>query len=321
MTIREHYKIGIDVGGTKTEIAVLNTKNEVVTRARCKTERSLGYEAWIKRVHDLITNENKNYNFLDQIDFLGIGLPGTIDPKQHMMTQGNSPMFIGKSVPTDLINTLQLSKTTRTAVDNDANCFLLAELKHGAIQLFSKQSLDQNKDQKNLNICAIGLTLGTGLGGAIYSHGHILRGARGAAGELGHMSIRPDGRRCYCGQFGCAEVYLSGTGIEASYQERNPKQPPLSADEIFKNYRNKDPFCQSTVQEYIDIWVQYLSNLVNIFDPHVFVIGGGLSKEPEIYQNIQNRLSEHCFLSPTPPPILKNQLGGSAGSIGAALLE
>jgi fructokinase len=171
--------------------------------------------------------------------------------------------------------------------DNDANCFALAEAYYGAgAEWASQNGIPMGE------LCMIGITLGTGVGGGIIVRGELVRGRRGGAGEVGHMTLVPKGRDCYCGRFGCAEQYLSG--------------------EAFK---------KDSIEDYRASLVMFLSNLSNCFDPHVIVLGGGVSQQAGIYENMSERLSKECFLTANPPAVLAHKGGDSAGVIGAALLS
>jgi fructokinase len=139
----------------------------------------------------------------------------------------------------------------------------------------------------------------------------------GGGGELGHTVLHSNGNSCYCGRLGCAEQYLSGPAIEALYPNKNEK---LSSKEIFEKAKEGDALCKVTVHAYQENLVQFLTNLTNIFDPHFIVLGGGVSNQDEIRNNIEKKISEKCFLKSFPPKIYKHKFGDSAGVIGALLL-
>lgn len=315
MSERKKIHIGIDVGGTKTEVAFL-TESTILKRVRMQTDRNADYTNFIERITTLIDTElDQLQTNDDQVTFIGAGLPGSVHPFKQVMIQGNTSMFIGKPFLNDVCEQMGWTTLPRR-IDNDANCFLMAEARMGITQEWIKE---RNIPKEEL--CLVGLTLGTGLGGSIFMNQRILHGGRGGAGELGHITLRTHGRKCYCGKSGCAEAYLSGTGIEASFKQRDSQGPTLTSRQIFDQARKGDPICKAVVQEFTDLWVEFLSNLSNAFDPHAFIIGGGVSAEPEVYAGVSDRLSRECFLTANPPAVLQNRLGDSAGSIGAALLN
>jgi fructokinase len=134
------------------------------------------------------------------------------------------------------------------------------------------------------------------------------------------MTLVEAGRPCYCGKHGCSEQYLSGPAFEHFFQTHTETLKPLSGKEIFELAEQNNPFAISAIESYRDRLVEFLSNLSNLLDPHVIVLGGGMSTQRRIYEGMSERLSKACFLTKEPPAVIRNELGGSAGVIGAALL-
>lgn len=313
--------LGIDVGGTKTEVCLLKTSkvDSQVFRVRMPTERQGTRDQFFQRLKSLLkTTLQENQVKWNQIQTLGVGLPGSIDPKKQILREGSVPFFKGIDLRTVFSKELSLeSKPFEGEIqfDNDANCFALAETYDGAGK---KWALSNGVSPKDL--CLIGVTLGTGVGGGLIVNGKLIRGRRGGAGEIGHMTLVEAGRACYCGKLGCAEQYLSGPAFESFFNSRTEMLHPLSGKEIFGLADKNDPFAVSAIESYRDRLVYFLSNLSNLLDPHVIVLGGGMSTQKRIYEGMSERLSQECFLTLDPPAVIPNELGGSAGVIGAALL-
>ncbi len=313
--------LGIDVGGTKTEICLLGSTEvtSLVFRNRMPTEREKSLTEFFQRLRNLLQKSLSHHSLtFSQISTIGIGLPGSIDPIRGVMLEGSVSFFKGHDLRSLFSKELAIGGQTFTgevAIDNDANCFALAENYWGAGKDWAKQNGIHPKQ-----LCMIGVTLGTGVGGGLIVNGKLIRGRRGGAGEIGHMTLVESGRPCYCGKMGCAEQYLSGPAFEHFYQFHTGALQPLGGKEIFELAEKNDPFAVSAIESYRDRLVYFLSNLSNLLDPHVIVLGGGMSTQKRIYEGMSERLSRACFLTQEPPAVVPNLLGGSAGVIGAALL-
>ncbi|NDG84877.1 MAG: ROK family protein [Proteobacteria bacterium] len=314
--------IGVDIGGTKTEATLVDlpdpsdfSSHRVIERKRIPTDRNHGIEAYIdslrKLIGDLIAPHSLEFKDLKGI---GIGLPGAVHPGLHRMVQGSIPFFKDQDLSHHFRKSFGFDGPM--IFENDANCFALAEASFGAGALWAKANGVPASE-----LCLLGVTLGTGVGGGMVVKGDLIRGRRGGAGEIGHMSLGECDHACYCGKFGCAEQFLSGPAFELSYRARTGAAPGVPARQIFELARKKDPFAVSTLEAYKDHLVRFLSNLSNLLDPHVIVLGGGLSLEDEIFEGVEARLSEGCFLTADPPAVLRHRLGDSGGSIGAAYLS
>ncbi len=315
--------LGIDVGGTKTEICLLSSSvvASQVFRERMETKRDLTLSDFFTRLRALLKTalEKQSISF-QEIKTIGVGLPGSIDPIQQIMLQGSVPFFKNINLKNVFAQEISLDPHKKPFAgeikfDNDANCFALAETYFGA----GKKWADQNGVSPR-ELCLVGVTLGTGVGGGLIVNGTLIRGRRGGAGEVGHMTLVEAGRPCYCGKQGCSEQYLSGPAFEHFFQTHTEALHPLSGKEIFDLAEQNDPFAISAIESYRDRLVYFLSNLSNLLDPHVIVLGGGMSTQRRIYEGMSDRLSKACFLTQEPPAVIRNELGGSAGVIGAALL-
>jgi len=301
--------IGVDVGGTKIEIAVLNDAGKILSQKRIPTERAKGHQHIMNNISALISASLQEISLsFHEIEGIGVGLPGAVNPKNQQMINGNTSCFIGKCVASDLRNLLNEPQLNILCA-NDANCFALAETILGAGVKISKQlSRPTNK------LIGIGIILGTGCGTGIVINGTIFAGSRGGAGEAGHSILHQNGRNCYCGKVGCAELYLSGHGLEEQYflSTGNRKK----ATDIFNDSEDHS-FLLAYQQDLAD----FLTNMTNILDPDFFVLGGGLSTHPAIYENLRQSIQQKQFLKETPAPeVLKHHIGDSAGVLGAALL-
>lgn len=192
--------LGYDIGGTKTEIVLLNSQNEILFRLREPTERELGYEHILSVLKKLFLACLKDQKLTPaDISTLGLALPGTVDPQSQKMLIGNTRILEGKNIKTDVLKTLGIK--VPIWAENDANCFALAECHFGA-----------GKDISSKNM--VGIILGTGVGGGIIYNGKIFSGRRGAAGEIGHTFLKKNDKKCYCGQTDCTELYLCGEGFK-----------------------------------------------------------------------------------------------------------
>ena len=321
-----YYLIGIDVGGTKTEACLIGLNDlddvenfRILTRERIPTPRipgapNEGLDVFLTHLNRLVDEILKPHSVKrSQIHSIGVGLPGSINPITQVMSQGSVAYLKGVDLVPTFQQALQFSGTI--LFDNDANCFALAETYLGAGKAWAKE----NKIPMT-QLCLVGVILGTGVGGGLVVNGKLVKGRRGGAGEIGHTTLIESGFPCYCGKFGCAEQYLSGPAFERSYAARTSALEHLKANEVFAKAENNDPLAIAAIEYYRDHLVTFLSNLSNIMDPHVIVLGGGMSSQKKIYPGISERLSKGCFLTENPPAVLQNQCGDSGGVLGAALL-
>ena len=294
--------LGVDLGGTKIEGIVLESKEKPieVIRHRVDTEEKKGYLQVVDNIKSLVEYiENKiNHKF----DKLGIGTPGTLDPATGLLKNSNSQCLNGMPLKKDLSKTLDKS----ILIQNDANCFALAETLLGSVN-------DQYPHAKNV----FGIIIGTGVGGGVIINGKTVYGSQGIGGEWGHTIVTDNGDECYCGKRGCVETVISGRALQTYYKNISGRK--LKFEEIYAT-KDNDKYAKETFERLITYFGKGLSNVVNIIDPEVIVLGGGLSNINELYTEGYNELKKYVFNPTFSTPILKPKLGDSAGVYGAALL-
>ena len=291
-------RIGIDLGGTKIEAILLSSANKVVERMRIPTNQKDGYEAIIERIINLTKKVRAKTKHECSI---GICTPGSLDMETGVLKNSNTVCLIGKPIKSDLENALNCP----IEIDNDANCFAMAEAILGA--------------GKNYAV-VFGVIIGTGVGGGIILNRRIHHGRLFIAGEWGHQILHPNGKMCYCGKMGCVETYLSGPSLENYWVELGGK--PLSLGEIIKSFEhNQNAKYLKWKKEYLANFGMALSNVINIIDPDAVILGGGVSNISFLYDEGITAVKENIFSLKKDTPILQNKLGDSAGVFGAALLE
>ena len=288
------FKIGIDLGGTKIESILLDQKLNVVERTRIPTNQEKGYNSIIESIVKIVTDLKKKTK---EKTTIGLSAPGAISKKTGLIKNSNTQCLIGKSLANDLEQALKQN----IRIENDANCFTLAESKLGAA--------------KNYNM-VFGVIMGTGVGGGIVVNGKLLKGRTNIAGEWGHHTLKIGGNKCYCGKNGCVETYISGPALEKRWKELTGKTESLSS--IVQNLTS-DAAKQWKI-EFLENFGTSLANVIDILDPDVIVLGGGVSNISFLYDEGKNSVYEKVFSDLIDTPILKNQLGDSAGVFGASLL-
>jgi fructokinase len=305
--MNKNYYLGIDVGGTKIEgaVALLQQSNHSLAvlskrRINCIHHVEDFIESLAALIHSLVSDSGLAFSDLKAI---GIGLPGTLDPKTNIMLNGNTQFLIG----VDIIKKLRSKIPTDISIvsQNDANLFTLAEVWGGAGLRYEKENHLLFQEQ-----VAVGITLGTGVGGGLVFNGKNLNGAFGSAMEVGHISLNPEGPECYCGSRGCAETYLSGTALNKI----------MDSKEIFNQSHDQSSQGHGILIEYRSHLLHFLSILNNLFNPHYFVFGGGLSSQVKLFNHLEEELKAKIFLSKQyAPKIYINELGDSAGLFGAMI--
>jgi fructokinase len=291
------YKIGIDLGGTKIEGVVLDVTGKEVFRKRIPTERERGYEVIlgkIKSLHDELVGSVPG-----EPTTFGIGTPGALSPRTGLLRNSNTTCMNGKPVKTDLEKILG----RRIEIQNDANCFAMAEALLGA-----------GRGHK----LVFGVIMGTGCGGGIVHKGEVITGAQAIAGEWGHMSIDPRGPQCFCGKRGCVETYVSGAGLENRYAEKFGVKKSLK--DVEKEFYAGEKDAVEFMREFFDNFGRALGNLIGILDPDIVVIGGGVSNFNAVYTDGVAAVAKYVLNDTLETPIVKHQLGDSAGVLGAALV-
>jgi fructokinase len=314
------YLLGIDIGGTKIEAALLSFSLhqglKLITKKRTPTLRDQGYGPVLSRIVTLCQEVTKNLpQKVLSLSGIGIGLPGTIDPSTQKMLNGNTSLFVGNSLTQDLKNQLKIKIPMQ--IENDANCFTLAEVFAGAGLHFEKET--GISPEKHLGI---GLILGTGVGGGLVYEEKLLHGRKGGALEIGHsvLSSREKGRNCFCGLKGCVESYLCGPALIKEYQKYHPEAQEIKGEDIFSQSQKGDLNSLKVVTEYKKNLAHFLVNLTNIFDPDYFVLGGGVSQQTILYQGLEEIIKTSSFVPESSPRVYQHVLGDSAGVFGAALI-
>ena len=288
------HKIGIDLGGTKTEGILLDDNFEIIERTRVKTNQQEGYSSILDLIKNLVDDLRQK---TDQKTSLGICTPGSLSKKSGLIKNSNTQCLIGKDLKTDLENIFKHD----ISIENDANCFALAESKLGVA--------------KNFDV-VFGVIMGTGVGGGLIINDHIHNGRTNIAGEWGHHCIWPQGNSCYCGKQGCVEPYLSGPALEKRWEQLTNKRQSLT--EIIQ--KSDDNLLQKWKTEFLDNFGLALGNVIDILDPDVIVLGGGLSNIPFLYDEGKNSVYQKVFSDQIDTPILNNSLGASAGVFGACMI-
>jgi fructokinase len=290
------HRIGIDLGGTKIEGIVLDAAGAVRCRVRVPTERERGYDHIVARVASLVAELRAEAPRCDRI---GIGTPGSLSARAGTLKNSNTVCLNGRPLRADLEARIGLPVT----LENDANCFALAEARDGAGQGYE---------------LVFGVILGTGIGGGIVQRGRLWRGLQHVAGEWGHHAVDPSGPACYCGQRGCVETLLAGPALEATY--RAAGGTACGAAEVAARAAAGEAVATGVLAGYCDRFGRALANVINILDPAIVVLGGGLSNLAALYTDGRAAVARYVFNDELRTPIVPNQLGDSAGVIGAALL-
>jgi len=286
------YRIGIDLGGTKIEAILLDENLDVLERKRILTPQN-NYKEILNSISSLVLDLSLNIS-----DFsLGICTPGTISKQTGLIKNSNTQCLIGKSLKEDLEN--KLGK--KISMENDANCFTMAEATMGIAMEFN---------------LVFGVIMGTGVGGGIVIDKKLHLGRTNIAGEWGHHILHRDGNSCYCGKMGCVETYISGPSLEKRWTEMTGKFQTLS--EIM--FEVDTDVGQRWKDEFIENFGFGLANVIDILDPDAIVLGGGLSNIDFLYTDGKESIYSKVFSDMVDTPILKNKLGDSAGVFGACIL-
>ncbi|MFZ5791094.1 MAG: ROK family protein [Pseudomonadota bacterium] len=299
-----HYRIGIDLGGTKIEAALLAPDGRILERRRMATPRG-DYGGTIEAVAALVARLDAAIEPDAPRPSVGVGIPGAISPATGLVKNANSTWLIGQPLDRDLAQ--RLGRPVRVA--NDANCFAVSEATDGAGA--GAQIL-------------FGVVLGTGVGGGIAVHGRPLVGANAIAGEWGHNPLpwpepgELDGRPCYCGQQGCIETFLSGPALEAEYQAASGRR--LEAARIEMAARSGDGAAEAVLARYEERLARGLAHVINLIDPEVIVLGGGASNIARLYEAVPRLWGRHVFSDRVDTRLVAPLHGDSSGVRGAAWL-
>ena len=300
--MKKQLRAGIDLGGTKIEIAVLDDANKELVRRRRWTPRG-DYRATLDTIADMVWEAEREL----EVDLtVGVSMPGSFSPITGLSRNANSTWIIGRDFDRDLSNKLG----RRVLFANDADCFALSEANDGAARDAAM---------------VFGVIIGTGVGGGVVINKKLTRGANNITGEWGHNPLpwldeqREPGSQCYCGKKGCIETYLSGPGMSDHHFRRCGQK--LSAVDIVRRAHQQDADCQDSLAMYCHQLARGLSLVINIFDPQVIVLGGGLSNVEQLYSEVPKILPKYVFsdtmLTQIKPPVH----GDSGGVRGAAMLH
>jgi fructokinase len=294
-------RIGVDLGGTKIEVIALDPAGEPLLRHRVAAPQG-DYEATLMAVAGLVAEVEEA---LGARGVVGIGTPGAVSPFTGLLRNANSTWLNGRPLRRDLERVLGRP----VAMANDANCFALSEATDGAGEGAQ---------------VVFGVIVGTGVGGGIVVHGRVLTGAHAIAGEWGHNPLpwprddeRP-GPACYCGRRGCIETWLSGPGLAREFRERTGRD--LTPPRIVEAAAAGDGEAEAALARYEDRMARGLAHIINVLDPDVIVLGGGLSNIERLYENVPRRWGDYVFSDRVQTRLLPPVHGDSSGVRGAAWL-
>ncbi|QEH19885.1 N-acetylglucosamine kinase [Histophilus somni] len=297
---------GFDIGGTKIELAVFNEKLEKRYSERVDTPKD-SYDEWLNVITHLVQKADEKFACKGTV---GIGVPGFVNQETGIAEITNIRVADNKPILKDLSE--RLGREVRA--ENDANCFALSEA--------------WDKDNQQYPV-VLGLILGTGFGGGLVFNGKVHSGQSGMAGELGHLQLNYHALKllgwdkapiyeCGCGNKACLDTYLSGRGFEMLYRDLQGKA--LSAKEIIRCFYDKDESAVKFVELFIELCAISIGNIITAFDPHVIILGGGLSNFDYLYEALPKALPQHLMRTAKVPLIKKAKFGDSGGVRGAAAL-
>jgi fructokinase len=294
-------RVGIDLGGTKIEAVMLDRTGAVRSRQRVATPRE-SYEATLQAIESLIERVERESGLRGSI---GLGIPGALSPTTGRVKNANSTALIGHPLDQELQQRLQ--RPVRIA--NDANCFALSEAIDGAAAGAAT---------------VFGVILGTGVGGGTVINRQVVVGANAIAGEWGHNPLpwpnpsECSGPVCYCGKRGCIETFLSGPGLQMSYYQLTTQQ--ITAQEIALRAQQGEQNANRIMAQYEERLARGLAGVINLLDPTVIVLGGGLSNIDRLYPQVKNLWGEYVFSDEVRTELVKAEYGDSSGVRGAAWL-
>jgi fructokinase len=293
---------GIDMGGTKIEAVVMQDLHPeaVIFRERIPTEAAKGFDHILGQIAKIVDIAKAQTGL--EPDIIGIGTPGAHDPQTGNLKNSNTVALNGQPFKAELQKRLGLP----LVLANDANCFALAEARMGVIP-----------EQMPEAEVVFGIIMGTGVGGGIVINGRVLNGRQGIAGEWGHSFLEESGGTCYCGNIGCVETLISGTGLQRYYASVSGEQRKLKD---IVAMRDTDPWAGATMDRLIHFFGKGVANLIDILDPDAIVVGGGVGNIDALYHEGVESIKKHVFNLRLDTRILKPRLGDSAGVFGAAVL-
>ena len=289
------HRIGVDIGGTKIDAMVFDITGKIIFEKRVDTPKD--YNAMVKAVAGLVAAAGEGS--------IGIGAPGSAHPQTGIWRNSNYLVSNGKPMLRDLAEAI--GRPIR--IENDANCFALSEAKDGAGAGFNSVAF---------------FTIGTGLGGGLVIDGKIIRGAHAEAAEFGHTGLPWMTEEdwppipCFCGKHGCAEMYVSGTGLVSDYKRVTGVD--LSGPDIIARARSGEAQGKAALKRLQTRFARICANIVNVVDPDIFVMGGGLSNLPEMVEELPQLISSFTFSGEAIPSVARAKHGGNSGVRGAARL-
>lgn len=293
--------MGVDFGGTKIEVAALDAQGTPVVRRRVVTPDR--YELALEAVRDLVREVESEVGVVDR---LGVGTPGSVSPKSGLIRNANTIYLNGKPFAHDLAQ----ATGKRIRLSNDANCLALSEAVDGAAA--GARSV-------------FAVILGTGCGGGLVINGQLVDGANGLAGEWGHNPLPwpsldelQHAPLCWCGQRGCQETWISGSGLRRDYFEATGRRS--TGEEILRAARGGERAAAEALERYLDRLSRALATVVNLIDPEVFVLGGGMANVDELYSALPTLIRRHVFSDVWSATIVRAKWGDSSGVRGAARL-
>lgn len=302
-------RIGVDLGGTKVEAVAIDAAGRERVRQRVPTPATSagdrGYEAVLAAVVQLVAEVEGKVGSEEAPHTLGIGTPGAVSPRTGLLKNSNSTCLNGRPLERDLV--AAFGRPLRLA--NDADCLALSEARDGA---------GAGADS------VFGVILGTGTGGGLVVDGALHRGPNGNSGEWGHNPLpwaredeRP-GPPCYCGKRGCIETFVSGTGLARDHSLVTGER--RTAAEVAERAAAGDAGAVASLNRYLDRLARALASVINVVDPHVIVLGGGVSNVERIYAELPGRLPAYVFGGEANTPVRRARHGDSSGVRGAAFL-
>ena len=293
--------IGVDLGGTKIEVLLINQQGQELLRKRVATPKG-DYQATLRAIQSLVLEAEQQAGMRCTV---GMGTPGAISTVTGLMKNANSVVLNGQPLKADIENLLQRP----VYIENDANCFALSEATDGAGAGAS---------------IVFGVIIGTGTGGGIIINGRIVTGANAISGEWGHNPLpwphadELPGEPCYCGKQGCIETWLSGPGLAVAYHKLSGKT--LSAHAIVALAEQGETAAESILQAYEERLAKSLAHLINILDPQVIVLGGGMSNIQRLYHTVPQYWQKYVFSDQITTRLVPPCYGDSSGVRGAAWL-
>ncbi len=304
VALNARWRLGVDLGGTKIEIVALDPDGRACVRRRVPTPRD-DYDATLAAVAGLVFAAERELGIAPGAASVGVGTPGSLSRATGLLRGSNSVCLNGRPIAADLAD--RLARPVR--ITNDANCFALSEAADGA--------------GAGARV-VFGVILGTGVGGGIVVDGRVLDGANAIAGEWGHNPLpwprddeRP-GAACFCGRAGCIETWLSGPGFERDHARATGQALP--AAQIAAAAARGDAACAATLGRYAERLARALAHVINVVDPDVVVLGGGMSNVDALYAQVPAQWGRYVFSDRVDTRLVRHAHGDSSGVRGAAWL-